>query len=245
MKEGSGVPMAPTLRSTRLRITSIEDEHEAMFLRGWSDGLPLVPPTESRVRRMLRGTTRSANEALGKCPPMYSEVTVEKVAINAVLAGCEPKQLRVVLAATEAMLAEPFNLHGVSATTMGATPCVLVNGPARLDAGLNAGLGALGSGTRANASVGRALKLILQNVGGAQLGGTESTTLGTPMKFTLCVAECEEELSSGWEPFHCSRGFNRGDSAVTVLAVTSGPHQLVDFSTREVRKPRASPLCEP
>ena len=210
--------------------------HEATLGAGWSDGLPLVPPSCELVSRMLTGTARSRDEVLGTVPPMYAALSVGQVAANAVMAGCEPGHLRVVLAAVEAMLTESFNLHGVHATTMGATPVLIVSGPVQAEAGLNSSHGALGSGTRGNAVIGRALKLILQNVGGAKLGGTESTTLGTPMKFgTMCVAEAEEVAAAhGWLPYHvASRGYNAGDSCVTVLACTSGPHQLVDFATRD------------
>ena len=124
-------------------------------MEAWSDGLPLVPPTSERVERMLRGTSSPRDDVLGLCPPSYAEVTVGHVATNAVMAGCEPRQLRVVLAAVSAMLSEPFNLHGVHATTMGATPAIIVNGPVQSEAGLNSSLGALGSSTPAPASLGR------------------------------------------------------------------------------------------
>jgi len=129
-----------------------DDEHERMHMQGWSDGLPLVAPTSERVECMLRGTARPASEVLGVVPPSYTEATVGLVAVNAVMAGCEPAHLRIVLAAVEAVLSEPFNLHGVGATTMGATPCVIVSGPARHEAGLALSCGAMGSGTRANAT---------------------------------------------------------------------------------------------
>ena len=245
------------LASAVVSVPSGTDIHEA--LQPYSDGLPLVPPTRGRVLKMLQGTSRAPEEELrGQCPPNLADVTVEKVAIAAVMAGCEPRQFTVVLAATEAILADDFNLHGTHATTMGATPCVIVSGPVRAGGGYNTKHGALGSGSRANAATCRALKLVLQNVGGARLAGTESTTLGTPMKFTLTVAEWEERLlqqdpkaeptageandasssSSApsslptWEAYHETRGFRRDESIVTVLALTSGPHQLVDFSTR-------------
>lgn len=216
-------------------ISMSDDVHEAMLAAGWSDGLPIVPPTVERVEIMLRGTSRDPAEVVGDVPPMYSPATIGNIAANAVLAGCSPEHLRLVIAGVEAMLLDEFNLHGVHATTMGATPCLIVSGSARKECGLNTSHGALGSGSRANACIGRALKLVLQNVGGAKLGGTESTTLGTPCKFTLCVAEAEEALLAGWRPYHAeSRGFNLGDSAVTVISCTSGPMQLVDFATRDV-----------
>ena len=199
-----------------------DDIHEYMHSLGWSDGLPLVPPTPQRVRLMLSGTRQEPHSVLGQCPPMYGNATIEKIAANAVMAGCAPPHFRIVLAAVKAMLSDDFNLHGVSATTMGATPVVIVNGPARHEAGLNYQHGALGSGTRANGAIGRALKLVLQNIGGAKLGGTESTTLGTPMKWGMCVAEWEE-AAPAWEPYHVTRGFNRGDS--TVPDAQPDPHR--------------------
>ena len=130
--------------------------------------LDVAPP--ARVKHMLTGTARNPDEILGHCAPMYGEVSIEKVAINAVMAGCKPQHLRIVLAAVEAMLTDEFNIHGVHATTMGATPAVIVHGPARHEAGLALEHGALGSsGTRANTTIGRALKLLLQNCGGARL----------------------------------------------------------------------------
>ena len=207
-----------------------------MSAEGWSDGLPVVPPTPTRVAHMLTGTMRNPDEILGHCAPMYGEVTVEKVAINSVLAGCARQHLRLVLAAVEAMLTDEFNVHGVHATTMGATPAVIVHGPARHEAGLAIEHGALGSsGTRANTTIGRALKLVLQNCGGARLAKTESTTLGSPSKLSLCLAEAEE-ASPRWEPYHVAAD---GQSAVTLLAATGGPCQLVDFKTTT-----ALSLCE-
>lgn len=219
-----------------LRLPEGEDVHE--FLQSMSEGLPVVPPTRARVVAMLSATRREGNEELGKCPPNYHVVTVQNVAINAVMAGCAPKHMRVVLAAVEAMIAPEFGLHGNSATTMGATPCIIVNGPVRDEAGLNYKHGALGSGHRANACIGRAIKLVLLNVGGAKLGGTESSTLGTPMKYSMCVAEWEEKAAD-WEPFHVQRGMDSSASAVTVMAVAGGPLQLVDFYTKD-----ADRLCQ-
>jgi hypothetical protein len=143
-----------------------------------------------------------------------------------------------VLAGVEAMLDPKFNLHGNSATTMGATPCLLVNGPVVAEAEINCEHGALSSGSRANASIGRALKLVLQNVGGAKLGGTESTTLGNPCKFTFCVAENAGVLqsfggTSPWPSQSFEDGFAPSDSAVSLIAITGGPNQLVDFTTTD------------
>lgn len=221
-------------KSKDITISSEKDIHEFLYEQGYSDGLPCIPPTPKRVTLMLSGTPSNyekSDHVIGKCPPNYGEVTIEKVAINAVMAGCKPSQFRIVLAAVECMLTPEFNLHGTHATTMGATPAVIVNGPVRHEAEVNFKHGVLGSGHRANATIGRALKLVLQNVGGAKLGGTESTTLGTPMKYTMCLAEWEER--NQWKPYHVTRGFQKEESVVTVMGVTSGPHQVVDFYTKD------------
>ncbi len=218
------------LRARRIEIGSGDDEHEFMFDQGLGDGLPLVPPTPERVLRMLGGTRRDPREVVALVPPNMGEATVEKVAINAVMAGCRAEYLPVVLAALEAVCTDEFNIHGVMATTMGASPVLVVNGPIRERIGMNMGLGALGQGNRANATIGRALRLVIRNVGGARPGGTERSTLGNPMKFTMCFAELEER--SPWEPMHVERGFARSDSVVTALAMTSGPVQMVDQESR-------------
>jgi thiol-disulfide isomerase/thioredoxin len=219
------------LRARRLEIAARDDEFEFMFDQGFSDGLPLVPPTPERVLRMLAGTQRDPREVLGAMPPNMGEVTVEKVAINAVMAGCRPDYLPVVLTAVEAVLSDAFNVHGVMATTMGASPLVVVNGPIREQIGMNMKLGALGQGNRANATIGRALRLAIRNLGGARPGGTERSTLGNPMKFTMCFAEWEER--NPWEPLHVERGFAPEDSVVSVFAMTSGPTLIVDQDSRE------------
>jgi hypothetical protein len=158
------------------------------------------------------------------------EATVEKVAINSVLAGCKPEYLPVVIAAVEAVCTEEFNAHGVMATTMGAAPAVIVNGPIRNRIGMNAGLGALGQGNRANATIGRAVRLVLRNVGGAKPGGTERSTLGSPAKFTLAFAEWEER--SPWKPLHVERGFAAEDNVVSVFPASPGPLVCVDQTSR-------------
>jgi hypothetical protein len=143
------------LKSRRIAIGGDEDEQEAMHERGWSDGLPLVPPTEERVLRMLDGTARDPQEVIGLIPPALQPATVEKIAINAVMAGCKPEYLPVVLAAVEAVLEEGFAMHGVLATTMFVGPVVVVNGPIRRRIGMNAKGNALGQGNRANGAVQR------------------------------------------------------------------------------------------
>ncbi|MDQ3897151.1 MAG: thioredoxin family protein, partial [Actinomycetota bacterium] len=156
------------LSSRRVELADAEDEHEALFDRGWTDGLPVVPPTPERVLRMLRGTTRDPREVVAVVPPDLVECTVEKVAVNAVMAGCLPEYLPVVLAALEAATSEEFALHGLLATTHFAGPVVIVNGPVAARIGMNSGVNALGQGNRANATIGRALQLVVRNVGGGR-----------------------------------------------------------------------------
>ncbi len=218
------------LRARRVEIASQDDEFEFMFDQGFTDGLPVVPPTPERVLRMLAGTRRDPQEVVAVMPPNMGEATVEKIAINAVMAGCRPEYLPVVIAAVEAICTDAFNIHGVMATTMGASPVMVVNGPIRERLGMNMKLGALGQGNRANATMGRAVRLAVRNIGGARPGGTERSTLGNPMKFTMCFAEWEER--NPWEPLHVERGFDPEDSVVTVFAMTSGPVQMVDQDSR-------------
>ena len=219
------------IRARRIEIASSDDVAEFMFDQGFSDGLPLVPPTPERVMRMLAGTPRGAQDLVAISPPNMGLATVEKIAINAVMAGCKPEYLPVVIAAVEAVCTDEFNIHGVNATTMGASPVIVVNGPIRAAIGMNMKLGALGAGNRANATIGRAVRLVIRNVGGARPGGVDRSTLGNPMKITMCFAEWEE--GSPWDPLHVERGFKREDSVVTVFGMTSGPVQIVDQESRE------------
>ena len=218
------------LRARRIDIGSDDDVVEFMFDQGFSDGLPLVPPTPDRVIRMLSGTRRSPQDVVATVPPNMGRATIEKIAINAVMAGCKPEYLPVVIAAVEAVCTDEFNIHGVTATTMGAAPVMVVNGPVREKIGMNMKLGALGAGNRANATIGRALRLVVRNVGGASTGGVERSTLGNPMKFTMCFAEFEER--SPWPALHVERGFKPEDSVVTIFAMTGGPVHIVDQTSR-------------
>jgi peroxiredoxin len=219
------------LRARRIEIAEGDDVIEFMFDQGFSDGLPLVPPTRERVLRMLGGTHRAPQDLIAIVPPNMGEATTEKIAINAVMAGCKPEYMPVLIAALEAVCTDAFNIHGVTATTMGAAPVIVVNGPIRDRIGMNKGLGALGSGNRANATIGRALRLIVGNIGGGKPGGVERSTLGNPMKYTMCFAENEER--SPWPPLHVERGFDPEDSVVTVFAMTGGPVHIVDQESRE------------
>ncbi|MEZ5909213.1 MAG: thioredoxin family protein [Hyphomicrobiaceae bacterium] len=218
-----------TFKSRKVEIGEYEDEHEACFERDWTDGLPVVPPTQVRVRRMLEGTLRQPGEVLGAMPPDYQPCTVEKVAVNAVMAGCKPEYMPVLLAAVEAVLDDAFCLHGVIATTMFVGPIVVVNGPVRRALGMNAGVNALGQGNRANSTIGRALQLTIRNVGGGKPGGVDRATLGTPGKVGFCFAEDEE--GSCWEPLSVERGVAPGRSAVTLYA-GYGVQGVVDQTSR-------------
>ena len=214
--------------SRTVEIAGSEDVMEACFERGWTDGLPVVPPTRERVLRMLAGTTRTPDEVIGMVPPDLVECTVEKVAINAVMAGCKPEYLPIVLAAVEAALIDEFAMHGVLCTTMFAGPVVIVNGPMAKAVGMNAGVNALGQGNRANATIGRAVQLVIRNVGGGRPGELDRATLGTPGKYTFCFAEAED---SAWESLSVERGFARDASTVTLFA-GEGVQGIVDQKSR-------------
>ena len=203
------------LQARRVALEPHADDVEACFERGWTDGLPVVPPTPERILRMLAGTTRDPDEVVGAVPPDYAECTVEKVAINAVLAGCKPEYMPVVLATLEAALDPDFTLHGILCSTCFTAPLVIVNGPIARRIGMNSGLNVLGQGNRANATIGRALNLIVRNVGGGRPGEIDRSTFGAPSKYTFCFAE--DESDEEWEPLSVSRGLPRGASAVTLF----------------------------
>ncbi|HEY7743783.1 MAG TPA: hypothetical protein VIA19_12125 [Burkholderiales bacterium] len=218
-----------TLVSRKIEYADSSDPVEVCYQRGWTDGLPVTPPTDERVLEMLKGTRRRPDEIVGRIPPYLGTCTVEKVAINAVLAGCKPEFMPVLLAALEAALEPVFTLHGVLATTYFSSPVIIVNGPVARAIGMNSGINVLGQGNRANATIGRALNLIVQNVGGGRPGEADRSTLGAPSKFTLCFAEDESDPS--WEPLSVARGFPRGASTVTLFQ-GHGPEAIVDQKTR-------------
>lgn len=204
-------------------VISLPDDAEAVgefFLsRGNTDGLPIVVPTVERVERMLTGIDRDPALSLGRVPPLMGDATIEKVAINAVMAGCTPAVLPVVVTALECMLETQWELEAVQPTTMALGPMVVVNGPVRGLAAVQCGGGSLGSGHRANLTIGRAIRLALINLGGAVAGDIDRSTQGFPGKVSFAWGENEEE--SAWEPFHVSRGFEADESVVTVVAVSS------------------------
>ncbi len=204
-------------------VIEVEDTPEAVleaFLaREWCDGLPIVPPTEARVAAMLGG--RDGRRSLGAVPPLWRQATLEVLAVNAVMAGCRPEYFPVVIAAVEAMLDPAFNLYGVQATTHPVAPLVIVNGPYARRIGLHGGSGCFGPGWRANATIGRAVRLILMNVGGAWPGRHDMATQGSPAKFSYCIAEHEE--ASPWGPF-------RTGDTVTVYG-GEAPHNVNDHAS--------------
>lgn len=197
----------------------------ALLAAGVTDGLPVIPPTQDRVERLLAAAGADPLALLGTLPPCYAEVTWRDVAINAVMAGCTPPCLPVVAAAVAALCAPEFNLLGIATTTGSACPLIIVNGPIVQAAGMNCGANALGPGNLANATIGRAVGLVLRNVGGAMPGEVDMATLGQPGKFTFCLAE--NEAQSPWPPLHVERGFDREQSVVTVAGV-SGISEVVD-----------------
>ncbi|MFC4259254.1 thioredoxin family protein [Marinobacter lacisalsi] len=222
------VQFGDTRLSAREIETDADDLIEACYERGWSDGLPVVPPTPERVLRMLKGTDRDPAEEVGLAPPDLAPCTVEKVAINAVMAGCKPEYMPVLLAALEAALTDEFGLHGLLCTTMFGGPMIIANGPVTKAIGMNSGANALGQGNRANATIGRALQLIVRNVGGGRPGEIDRATLGTPGKYTFCFAEAED---SEWLPLAEERGVPSGNSAVTLFA-GEGVQGVVDQKSR-------------
>ncbi len=183
--------------------------------RRWSDGLPIVPPTAERVTRMLKHTRRAREEIVARVAPGFGAATIERIAINAVLAGCDPEYLPILIAATEAVVEPKFNLQGIQATTNPVAVWVIINGPIAQRLQVNATFNCLGEGAWANATIGRALRLILRNVGGALPGEMDRATQGQPGKYTFCCAENEDE--NPWEPLHVERGFARASNTVTVV----------------------------
>ena len=189
---------------------------DAFTERNWADGLPIIAPTAERVSAMLDG--RDGAKSLGIMPPLWRQVTLEKLAVNAVMAGCEPRAFPIILAAVEAMLDRAFNLYGVQATTHPVAPLLVVNGAYGRQIGLHGGSGCFGPGFRANATIGRAIRLILLNVGGAWPGRYDMATQGSPAKFSYCIAE--NEAASPWGPL------GEGDT-VTVYG-SEPPHNVND-----------------
>jgi hypothetical protein len=217
------------MSSRRIAVDAYADDMEMGFDRGWSDGLPVIPPSEIRVMAMLRGTDREPSEIIGNIPPNLSPCTVEKVAINAVMAGCKPEYLPVVLAAVEAALVDQFCMHGLLATTWFSGPIAIVSGPITKAIGMNWAENALGQGNRANSTIGRALQLVIRNVGGGKPGELDRSTLGSPGKLGFSFAE--DETDDFWPTVAMDQGAERQDSSVTLFA-GDGVHGVFDQKSR-------------
>jgi hypothetical protein len=223
------------LASRRIAVPALSDPVETCYERGWTDGLPVVPPTEERVLEMLDGTARAPHEIIGRIPPNLVECSVEKVAINAVMAGCRPEYMPVVLTAVEAALTPAFGLHGVLATTNACTPVIMVNGPIARAIGMNAKGNVFGQGNRANAAIGRTLQLVVRNVGGGRPGEIDRSVFGSPAKYSFCFAEDEDDPR--WESYAASLGYSPKTSTVTIFP-GDGITQIIDHISR-----RPEDLC--
>ncbi|MEL0019988.1 MAG: hypothetical protein VW709_08925, partial [Rickettsiales bacterium] len=203
-------------------VRGVEPHAEASRLydlRGWTDGLPIVPPTTGRVEEMLDFSPLSRDVVIGELDPLKGVASVEKIAVNAVMAGCRPDYFPIVLAVVQAIAEPEFNLRGVQTTDENVTPLILVNGPIAKQIGMNDGFGCLGPGWRANATIGRAIRLIMQNIGGGWPAVVAFAGLGQPGRYTLCFAE--NEAQSPWAPFHVDQGFDAAQNIVTVLRAES------------------------
>lgn len=209
-------------------LLSVDDLIERCYDEQWTDGLPVVPPTPALVERMLERSPYATDHELGPVPPRNGIATMEVLATNAVMAGCRPEYFPLVVAAAEAVLDPAFNLNGVQATTHNCTPLLLVTGPVVEQLGINAGAGCFGAGYRANATVGRAIRLLMANTGGGAPGVTDQSTFGHPGKFTYCIGERAER--NPWPSFGDVRGFS-GESTVTAFA-GEAPHHVHDHTNR-------------
>ena len=216
---------AATAAPERFTFADEDEALETFHARRLTDGLPFVLPTAERVQAMIAGSGRQAGEVIAVVPPRWAEATVENIAINAVMAGCRPQYMPVLIAALQAATDPAFGLYSVQATTHPCAVMMLISGPIIDELGLNFRHGSFGPGFRANASIGRAMRLVLMNVGGGIPGEGDQATHGSPAKFSYCVAE--NEAATPWEPFRVTRGFSKTDSTVTVFS-GEGPHNVND-----------------
>ncbi|MBI2910368.1 MAG: hypothetical protein HYX92_22210 [Chloroflexi bacterium] len=196
---------------------SLREANALFYERGWTDGLPIVPPTEAELEAMLACTDRAPQDVVGKVAPRWGKATVEKIAINAIMAGCLPEYLPAVIAAVEAISDPEFNLFACQQTTNPVAPLAIFNGPISRELKLNSGYNVLGQGWQANATIGRAVRLVCMNIGGGIPGVTDKASQGQPGKYSFCIAENED--NSPWAPLHVDRGFDRETSTVTVAGV--------------------------
>ncbi|MDX9820390.1 MAG: UGSC family (seleno)protein [Syntrophales bacterium] len=214
--------------------SSLEAVQSLFYRKGWTDGLPVIPPTAERVALMLEYWNGDPEERVGLVQPRRGEATIRKIAVNAVMAGCRPEHFPVVVAATRAMIRPEFGLYGLQTTTHPCTVLVLVNGPLADFLEINASYNAMGQGKLANAVIGRAIRLVLTNIGGGTPGVLDRSTMGSPAKYAFCFAENEEE--NPWhQPLHVERGFPESTSTVTVCGV-EGPHNVNDHGSRSAEE---------
>jgi hypothetical protein len=209
------------------------DEFEFFLEKEWSDGFPVVTPTEERVQRMLAGTRRNPDEVIGPVPPAQGIATVHKVAIHALMAGCKPEYLPVVLGAVEQIIRDEFNMGGVQCTMHGVAPLMIVNGPYAQKIGIHGGNGCFGPGFRANATIGRAIRLMLLNMGGGIAGLASATVFGSPIRYTACLTE--HSARSPWQSLAVSRGYTPEDDVITCVMVESPRLHFDDVSTEPER----------
>jgi len=209
------------------------DEFEFFLEKEWSDGFPVVTPTEKRIARMLTGTARDHNDVIGSIPPAMEIATVRSVAVHALMAGCRPEYLPVVISATELMLRDEFNVNGVQGTMHGVAPMMIVNGPYAADIGIHGGNGCMGPGFRANATIGRAIRLILMNLGAGIPGVSSMTIFGMPSRFTYCLTENMEDHP--WESLSVSKGYSGDENVITMAMVESPRFCFDDVSDEPIR----------
>lgn len=211
-------------------LAETEDEFEFFLNKQWSDGLPVVTPTETRVQWMLQGTHRDPDEVIGRIPPAMVPATVRTVAIHGLMAGCKPEYLPVLLGAIRLILRDEFNMNGVQGTMHGVAPLMIVNGPYAANIDLHGGNGCFGPGFRANASIGRAIRLMMTNLGGGIPGVASATIFATPLRYTACLTENAER--SPWESLAVSRGYSPNDNVITCAMVES-PRLCFDDVSQE------------
>ena len=222
-------PLAAQFPKVKIEKVSITQDafpeiNDLFYKRGWTDGLPIVPPTKERVQEMLKGTDLPPDQVVGTIELMKGQATVEKIAVNAVMAGCRPEYMPVLIAAVQAIAEPDFGLYGLSATTNPDTPMLIINGPIAKQLDINSGTNALGRGWTANATIGRALHLIVNNIGGSWPGLSDMSCLGTPGDFTMMLAENEDK--NPWQPLHVERGYAKEANVVTVVGA-EGTRNLV------------------
>ena len=222
-------PQAGNFPETKIEKIQIKKDvfsevNELFYKRGWADGLPIVPPTKERGEEMLKGSDLTPDFLITEVDPMMGQATVGKIAVNAVMAGCRPEYMPVLMAATEAIMDPNFNLRGMVTTTSPDIPMIIISGPIAKQLDINYGTNALGRGWKANATISRALHLIIQNIGGSWPGVTDMSTLGQPGEFAMMLAENPE--ANPWQPLHMELGHPKAANVVIVVGA-EGTHNIL------------------